>query len=141
MIDAAVLGMLLYPALSDIKRRSFNIIPVIVPSVIIALFRILSSGNYTGVSFLEGLIPGILAFVLSYAAGEAIGRGDCLVIMCTGAVCGLEKTLLVVFLAFSAAALTGLVLMSLKNINRKYRLPFVPFIWAAFTVVSIWLRV
>lgn len=139
MMNAAIIGMLIYPALSDIKKKSFCIIWIIIPAAVLAVIKFaLEPGTGMLMNECYGMVPGLLAFTVSYALKEAIGKGDCLVILCTGALCGMEMILVVIFIAFAVAGIIGLMLLTFGIKDRKYEIPFVPFLGGAYILVSIW---
>jgi leader peptidase (prepilin peptidase)/N-methyltransferase len=70
-------------------------------------------------------------------AGESIGMGDSALIMLLGFLFGVRRQVLWVFLAVLFCALAAAVLMITRRVGRKSRLPFVPFLLAAFCVTLI----
>ncbi len=86
---------------------------------------------------LLGLIPGIAVALLSFFSNGGIGIGDAFILGTIGAWCGLLATLSVFFTALLICSITGIILMLFRKATRKTALPFVPFIFAGYTLCEI----
>lgn len=119
-----VLLLLIPQAIFDIKNQSVYVWPNVV-----ALFLIQTFCVEGGVAaHLIRLIPGILFIVFTFASKEAIGTGDGIVILALGTILGIENTFKAIFYATVLASVFSLVLICLRKVNKKTRLPFVPFL-------------
>lgn len=81
---------------------------------------------------LLGLIPGTAALILSKISREALGYGDSLLILLMGGSLGLGDTMEVILLALFFSSMWSLFLLSVKKVNRKQEIPFVPFLLIGF---------
>ena len=61
--------------------------------------------------------------------------GDGAVFMLTGLYLGWKENLLLMFLSFSMAGVFGLALLLAKRIRADDRLPFVPFLFLAYSLM------
>ena len=91
--------------------------------------------RYMGM-LLEGMIPGIGLLMMAYAT-KSVGTGDGMVLALLGTIVGLKKSLLVLCAALFLAAMSSVVLLALKKVNRGSCLPFIPFLLAGWILVGI----
>ena len=124
-IIAAV--FLITASITDIRKKEISVI-------LIGLF-VAASAAYSIVfqsmkwnDFLYSLIPGISLLALGIMTKESIGYGDGLLVLALGILLGLEKCLITVGMGLAASAIYALVLLTLRKVNGKSRLPFVPFL-------------
>lgn len=82
-----------------------------------------------------GMLVGAMLYGVSCASHGGIGRADALVYAITGACLGFFKNCEVLLISLVLAAIVGSVLMIVKHVGRKYRLPFVPFTLIAYGMV------
>lgn len=87
-------------------------------------------------SYMMAALVGIIFIMISYFTNEKIGYGDGVIILYTGILSGLENMLFIIFTAFILCALTGIILMVIKNTKKDLSLPFVPFIFAGFIIFA-----
>ena len=87
-----------------------------------------------GLAFMEsiwGMLPGFGLLLISAACGEALGRGDCYVLIGCGAVLGFSAVFSLLAAALVFAAVWSVLLIVRKKAGRKSELPFMPFLLAA----------
>ncbi|MCL2200614.1 MAG: A24 family peptidase [Oscillospiraceae bacterium] len=95
----------------------------------------------------EMLIEGALGFMVCGAiflvvyifSRNGLGGGDVKFMAVAGLYLGLENSVPAVFIGTVAAAITGIVLIVLKKIQRKDPIPLVPFLYAGI-LVTLFLR-
>ena len=85
---------------------------------------------------LFGILTGLLFLGLSFITKEAVGKGDAVMIMLTGAALGFSATAAVLCIGFLLLSLISLVLVVVKKYGRKERIPFFPFL-AAMRAASL----
>lgn len=133
MIEGLLL--LVYFSYEDIRCRRISTYVLLAAYVTAALYltfvRELAAWEY-----LAAGCVGVLFFFLSMA-GENIGMGDSALIMLLGFLFGVRRQVLWVFLAVLFCALVAAVLLITRRVGRTSRLPFVPFLLAAFCVTLI----
>ena len=82
------------------------------------------------------LVGGIIALV-SVISRKAIGIGDALVIGIIGLILGYKMALTVLVYSIVLCGIVGLLLITLRKVNRKTQLPMVPFMLIVFTIIII----
>lgn len=82
------------------------------------------------------LVGGIIALV-SVISRKAIGIGDALVIGIIGLILGYKMALTVLVYSIVLCGIVGLLLITLRKVNRKTQLPMVPFMLVVFTIIII----
>lgn len=86
-------------------------------------------------SALCSLIPGAVMLGLSLCTKESIGYGDGFVVLVLGVMLGFAKCTVAVLAGLFLSAIAGLVLLVLKKVRGKSRMPFMPFLAAGLGVV------
>ncbi len=84
--------------------------------------------------FVLAVLPGCIGIILSFLTGEQIGMGDGLVILCTGFFLSCRQIICVVFVAFMLLTVVSIVLLIGGRVNRKTRIPFIPFVLVGWIV-------
>lgn len=120
----------------DVKKKE-------IPIAFIMLFGFLTA-VYIGlfdkreiILILYSFIPGALLLALSLCTRESIGYGDGLVVLVLGMLTGVETCFLVVGLGLLVSSLCALILLVLRKVNGRSRLPFIPFLTIGLGVVLI----
>lgn len=125
--------LLLYCAITDIRRREIDLIPVIifaVFAVICMIFGYKVSIN----SSLMGAFVGLILILLSILSKGVLGLGDGVLFTVIGLYVGYEKSIELLLLSLLlSAGYSVVILIKERNINKEY--PFVPFILAAYSIM------
>ena len=85
----------------------------------------------------SGAAVGVLALILARVTGEAIGAGDGAILVVSGIVLGFWRALGLLMTALLISGAVALFLLVIKRKGRKYRLPFIPFLLAAYLLQLI----
>lgn len=80
-----------------------------------------------------GLLPGGLIFVVSILTKEAIGKADAIMFLIIGGCLGLEQLLFVLLISSMLCACFSAIVLMLRIVRRKDKLPFAPFL-----LVGMW---
>lgn len=83
------------------------------------------------------LIPGSACLMIAWFS-QGMGSGDGLLIILTGLFFPFRENLILILLALFLCSFVAGVLLVMKKMGRKSRLPFVPFIFIASFIVGIW---
>ena len=83
---------------------------------------------------LGGAGIGVAFLGISKITKEAIGYGDSLLILGLGILLGFWQVMGVLVVAFSLTAISSMVLLVLKKMNRRTTLPFIPFLALGFLI-------
>ena len=131
-----VLCVLVLSGAQDIKKGEINItVPLIITGadLLIRLFF----GRIDIADTFKGAAIGAAVMILSMVTNESIGMGDGIILLCTGAMAGFEKNMELFFSALILCGMCGLFLMLILGKSRKTKVPFVPFLLAAFGIMEI----
>ena len=129
ILDWYIFGVTVAGCVPDIRRKSIHVVFFIVA---VAGIPVLSFWDRSVPieARVFGILAGLLFLGLSFLTKEAIGRGDALMIILTGAAIGFSATAAVLCLSFLLLSFTSLVLVVVKKLGRKARIPFFPFLAA-----------
>lgn len=125
-----VLVFLFVGALWDAKKKAVPIIFLLIwgmVSVIYFILEIFNGQNILGM--LVGIIPGVVALVLSVISREQIGFGDGLILLCVGCIQDIKEVLCMLFFSFVFLTITLMFLLVIRRVGRASRVPFVPFMF------------
>lgn len=122
-------------AFLDIKKREVSAAVVMLMALSGWVFHLLSC-RFSITDLLMGLLPGIIALIISWVGREAIGYGDVWILLGMGLVLGGKEMMKISMTALLGAGCCALVLLLIFKKGRKYELPFVPFLLLA-DLVSI----
>ena len=86
----------------------------------------------TAVDIAVGMAVGILLLGISVLTGEAVGRGDALLLVMTGSFLGGRQNAMLLLTAWVASGIWSGILLSLRKAGRRSRIPFVPFLLLAY---------
>lgn len=127
----AVMGMLAICTAQDIKKKQICLIPVlgfgILGIIFHMLWRVQSLEN-----LLLGMSIGVALLLISILTGGKIGAGDAVLLIVTGIYLGLEQNLELFFCGLLLCGVWALGLLVLRKKSRKDRVPFMPFLLAAY---------
>lgn len=125
-----VLVFLCVGALWDAKKKAVPKIFLLIwgmVSVIYFILEIFNGQNILGM--LVGIIPGVVALVLSVISREQIGFGDGLILLCVGCIQDIKEVLCMLFFSFVFLTITLMLLLVIRRVGRASRVPFVPFMF------------
>lgn len=80
--------------------------------------------------FMLGSLPGIFLLIFGKLSGWAVGSADGIIVLVLGIYLGLWQVLSVLSGALLAAVLAAGFLLAVKKKDRKYEIPFIPFLFA-----------
>lgn len=122
-------------AVIDRRQKKIPIAPGVVCIVFIVLAQIVAENRVGG--WLPGIWIGVFLLIVSKLSRGGIGEGDAMVYFVTGLALGFFRNLELLMLSLIFAAMTGLVMLVVKKVGRKYTLPFVPFTAVAYGMVLL----
>lgn len=108
----------------DVKTRK-------IPLILIIIFSIIEIIYFTNFHFVLGLIPGFLMIIISRITCNSIGYGDSFLILSLGFSLSIYTVFQLLLLGLFFSSIIGCLLL-LKNKNKKYKLPFLPFLFIAW---------
>jgi leader peptidase (prepilin peptidase)/N-methyltransferase len=92
-------------------------------------------GGFANGEFLLRLVPGVVFLLLAFLTREAVGYGDGLVLLPVCLLLEMKAIMVLVMLALLLCAIISLIIMILKKGGRQTRLPFMPFLLAAWGII------
>lgn len=121
-------------AITDYKSKKIPLWPIVTVLCVGILNLFLQYGR-DWKSILGGAGMGAAICILSKATGNRIGMGDGLVITVIGIFMGVKLTFICMSGAFFLASLVALFLLFIKKAGRKDKMPFIPYIFAAYIIL------
>ena len=97
----------------------------------------LLAGKIYPMEMLLGAGIGLIFIGISKMTKEALGYADSLLIVTLGILLGIKKLLLVLWIAFSLAAVFSAIGLLLKKFSRQLAFPFLPFLTISYAGVVI----
>lgn len=83
------------------------------------------------IGFLLSMLPGVCLLVIAWSTKESIGYGDGISTLLLGGLAGFRNCIWVMCFSLFLLSVIGLVLLVLKKVGRKTRIPYLPFMLAA----------
>lgn len=88
----------------------------------------------------QGAVPGIVLGIISWITREAVGYGDVWIITLLGIYLGIWDTATLVCIAFFFSSIAAVGCLVWKKFRRDTRIPFVPFLTAAYVGGGFFMR-
>ncbi len=129
------LGVLSIAAWQDKKELSISRTFLIWSGIFAVLGRILTADR--AISLLEwglSLLPGIIFIGLGWLSKWQIGIGDGVIILIMGLWLGIRETVAVLLMGMFLCSIVCGGLLLVRKAGRKTKVPFVPFLWAAYLI-------
>ena len=133
IIRTGVAIYLLVMGVIDIRKKHIPMLPGVICLGAAVTGLLVAGGGVWEIA--AGVSVGGLLYVISRVSRGGIGEADALVYAITGAVLGFFGNCEVLLISLLLAAVVGSVLMIVKHVGRKYRIPFVPFTLVAYGMV------
>lgn len=131
----AILFMIIL-SIIDIKKKEIPVILLFLFGMA-AILYVMAAGEKEWLNIAFSLIPGAFLLALSLCTCESIGYGDGWAIVVLGLLLGLEECMVIVMGGLILSSLFSLVMLVLRKVNGKSRLPFLPFVTLGMGVVVI----
>lgn len=127
---------LILSTLIDLRKKEVNISLCISVALVGLIYEIFISKTDI-VSIILGILPGIFLMLTSIVTNEEVGKGDAVILSTIGIFLGLKKTILVLIYALFSTIIIGGILLLIRKKNKKYKIPFVPFILFSYIALCI----
>lgn len=120
----------------DIKEMKINIwLPIVSVGLGMAWRIIVVNGTW--IDIFQGSLMGAICLMISWISNECIGTGDGLMLMVSGIFLGFWKNCIVFIFAIGMVGLVGLYMFAVKKKGRNYKMPFLPYLLAAYICVLL----
>lgn len=127
---------LIISTLIDLRKKEVNISLCISVALVGLIYEIFISKTDI-LSIILGILPGIFLMLTSIVTNEEVGKGDAVILSTIGIFLGLKKTILVLIYALFSTIIIGGILLLIRKKNKKYKIPFVPFILFSYIALCI----
>ena len=134
--SAIIVTVLLGCSYYDVKEKRVPLAWILAGMAAILIANMI--GKDMGISAcLIGMTLGAVLVAVSKWSKEALGIGDALLILMIGMGMGIYQTALVVFYALFVTSVVCAVLLMMKRVGKKTRIPFVPFLLLGYVGVIL----
>lgn len=131
----SILIYLIICTFTDLKKRSISLIistVFILAGLILCILGYSPHDNF--ISLLLSLLPGGVLLLLSVVTKEAIGYGDGLMLITMGFYLSHPENLSILLYSLIIAGIFSLFLLTLGKYQRKYKIPFSPFLLLGYLI-------
>ena len=134
VVYAVVAAVMVVCTIADIKKKEISLwlFGILGISVIVGCFVL---GNQKWYMSAAGVIPGILLIILAKITGQSIGYGDGIILAEVGLITGVGRCMLILAVALALAGVFSLGILVIKKVDKRYRIPFVPFLTIGYVAV------
>lgn len=118
---------------TDLKKHTINLLI----SIIFTLLGIITGiflFDYSFISMVISLIPGISLFAISLIFPASLGLGDGLIFTICGIYLGINFTIQLLFLSLVISCIFSILLI-IKKHSLKYQFPLAPFIFVSYVFI------
>lgn len=122
-------------AVTDLRKKEILLWPGTLCLLIVTVMRLVAGISPVGIGL--GIGVGALLYGVSRISHGGIGAADALVYAVTGAAIGFTRNLELLLVSLILAAIVGGVLLLVKKVGLKYRMPFVPFTLVSYGMVML----
>lgn len=134
--NMVLLGTLTISAYQDCREKQVYLYSMLITGIAGLLMHLLYHER-TLTDLLAGAGIGAAVILFACMTRECIGIGDGAALMATGIFLGFWQNLQLFVTALFMSGFVALILLITKKKGRKYRLPFVPFLLAAYLMQLI----
>lgn len=130
------LGMLGLSAYKDYRNKKVSLYCVLLQGIVGVILHILFQERSLA-DILAGMGIGAVVLIMSWVSGGKIGLGDGMILVISGIFLGFWKNLELFMVALLFSGMWALFLLTVKKKGRNYRMPFLPFLLAAYLFMLI----
>jgi leader peptidase (prepilin peptidase)/N-methyltransferase len=132
-----LIGIMLFVAgIVDIRKLMVSRM-FILSLLLVCIGAVFTRKNPNIMTALMGTLVGICILGISMLSGEQLGRGDGYVVAAIGLVVGFRGCLVVVCIASVIMSFIAVIMLVMKKGNKKTKLPFIPAIFAGYSIFLI----
>lgn len=136
MADLIVGIFLLINTGCDLKRKEIPLWSILIfggIGIILVFFR----DTAELMSYIGGLLTGLLVIGTAAATKETVGYGDGMIVAVCGIYLGFFRTFFVLFYGLLLCAVVSAVLVVMKKRTGKTRVPFLPYLLFGYVCLSL----
>lgn len=128
--------MLFLSSIKDIKTKSVSM-RMVIPCLLIVLFCLPFRNDITIISGLLGSFVGFIMIGIGKVSNWQVGMGDGIVLVVTGIGLGIWENAFLLLYALLLISVFCVFLLFIKKISKKNTLPFIPFLFIGYIVVTL----
>lgn len=140
MVAKGIIGifgvLLVVAAVKDVKQLEIPLYYLIIASALVVC-KLLFNFSFSVAEFGISCGVGILLLVVSIISRGSLGLSDSYLLLCIGAMIGIEKFSLVILYSFILSSICSGYLLVCKKVSKKYRIPFIPFICMGYVLALL----
>ncbi|WP_165444082.1 prepilin peptidase [Lachnoclostridium sp. Marseille-P6806] len=136
-------AFLLLCSVQDLRRRELSVRFLLAVGALSVVWDIVSCAEKSAepAALMLACMPGLFLLLVWKVSGGRAGAGDGAALLVTGLLTGLETTFLTLCGGLVLCALGSGVLLAAGRVRKDTRIPFVPFLLAAFGGAAyVWYR-
>lgn len=129
--NTILLGVFAVTAYHDWKEKTICLYAPLITGVFGILLHILNQEHTIG-DILGGIAVGATVLLIGWISGECIGFGDGIMLIVSGIYLGFWANLSLFLTALLISGIAALFLLVTKKKGKNDRIPFLPFLFAAY---------
>lgn len=133
IINIIAFLFLAFCTLCDLRSMQIPLAGLVIFGLVIVGIGIINGTLFQQLGFLQ-LIPGAVFLLISLLGKQSVGYGDGMVILLLGILLGISRCVAVIFMGLIFCSIVSIFILLLKKGNRRTKLPFMPFLLAAWGV-------
>lgn len=130
-MEIVLLLFLIICAFLDIKEKQLPALFLVGVFMILVLLEIFLYQRSVSELVLDGILGGIF-LVIGVVSKQAVGYADGFVLCCSGLVLGFYRNLNLLFYSLIAISLFSIIMLIIRKLTVKDRIPFLPFVLAGY---------
>lgn len=129
--NVALLIFLAVVAYQDWKEKQINVYVLLAAALAGGVLQV-GVRRSSIWDILLGICVGVMVLILAWATRGSIGAGDGMLLMVSGIFLGFWRNISMFMTALAMVGAVALFMITVKKKGRNYRLPFAPFLLAAY---------
>lgn len=131
-ISKIIIGLLLFiSTIKDIKSKSISL-PLVIISCVCLILIMPFNNVITIKSAILGTLVGFFIILVSKLTKGQIGMGDGIILLATGLGLGVWDNIALLLFALFLSAICCFILLALRLVNLKMKIPFIPFLFISY---------
>lgn len=141
IVNIVILVFLVYESFFDIKKKTVSLISVLFFCLVALAFMAFEIRLYTSTEIpwivMQRMGVGLSVLAFGKITRGAIGAGDGLILIAIGSMAGTMKCVMTLMISGIFVFAVAASLLLAGKINRKSRLPFVPFLTLGWVIAML----
>ncbi|CVI65111.1 Type IV leader peptidase family protein [Clostridiales bacterium CHKCI001] len=134
-MNGIILIFLIPCAITDLKSRKIPIWWTAICGIGAVIYQVAEKKQSIG-GIVVSMTIGVVLLAIARISSQSIGYGDGIIFLILGLWIGFWDTLSLLFFSLVLSSLVSAYLMIIRRKQRNYKIPFIPFVTAAYTVLE-----